>query len=83
MTDNIYKTHPKDDKNSQKNAWMSYQDDDMDMSDDDKPSETGKGKAKKKYSVIPQAVREKFIKRVLSKEVTIKEVISVFIYLTF
>lgn len=73
MTDNMYKTNPKDDKNSQKNAWMSYQDDDMDLSDDDKPSESGKGKAKKKYSVIPQAVREKFIKRVLSKEVTIKE----------
>jgi hypothetical protein len=31
-------------------------------------------KGKKKYSVIPQNVREKFIKRVLSKEVTIKEV---------
>jgi len=30
-------------------------------------------KGKKKYSVIPQSVREKFIKRVLSKEVTIKE----------
>lgn len=30
-------------------------------------------KSKKKYSVIPQSVREKFIKRVLSKEVTIKE----------
>jgi hypothetical protein len=34
------------------------------------------GKTKKKYSVIPQSVREKFIKRVLSKEVTIKEVIQ-------
>ncbi len=28
---------------------------------------------KKKYSVIPLEVREKFIKRVISREVTIKE----------
>ena len=30
-------------------------------------------KTKKKYSVITQEVREKFIKRVISREVTIKE----------
>lgn len=30
-------------------------------------------KIKKKYSVITQEVREKFIKRVISREVTIKE----------
>ena len=39
---------------------------------DDKEDHDGKGK--KKYSVIPQNIREKFIKRVLSKEVTIKDV---------
>lgn len=42
---------------------------DLDSLDDKELNDRGK----KKYSVIPQNVREKFIKRVLSKEVTIKE----------
>ncbi len=46
----------------------------IDSEDDSRYEEDDGGKGKKKYSVIPQAVREKFIKRVLSKEVTIKEV---------
>jgi hypothetical protein len=41
--------------------------------DDKKDNITGK---KRKYNVISQSVREKFIKRALSKEVTIKEVIQ-------
>ena len=45
----------------------------------DSPDSRAEGKdndnrSKKKYSVISQSIREKFIKRVLSKEVTIKEV---------
>ena len=54
--------------------------DDLDQSSDDfssddiedkKDSITGK---KRKYNLISKSVREKFIKRALSKEVTIKEV---------
>ena len=54
--------------------YKDYSRDEFD-SDNDKPSDNSKSKAKKKYSVIPQPIREKFIKRVLSKEVTIKEVL--------
>lgn len=69
-----YGDSPKDDK------FQDYQDslggdDDSGNEDDLKEDHGSGGKGKKKYSVIPQSVREKFIKRVLSKEVTIKEVI--------
>mgnify|MGYP000908330170 CR=1 FL=1 len=46
------------------------------ISPDNKSSDDfAKKKQKKKYSVITQQVREQFIKRVLSKEATIKQVI--------
>jgi len=37
------------------------------------PENESPNRSKKKYSVITQEVREKFIKRVISREVTIKE----------
>jgi hypothetical protein len=44
-----------------------------DSSDGEEKKESSGGK-KRKYNVISQNVREKFVKRALSKEVTIKEV---------
>jgi len=73
MTDNLYQNYSKDEKSSQKSGWTPYIEDDENQSEEDRPMEETKGKSKKKYSVIPQNIREKFIKRVLSKEVTIKE----------
>jgi hypothetical protein len=82
MNDNFHKGSIKQERPS-----YSYEDtpndndNDLDAdSDSGTPESRGNdkdhdGKGKKKYSVIPQSVREKFIKRVLSKEVTIKEVI--------
>ena len=75
MSDNSYPGSAKDDKyNDYQNSFKDVDDSDNDNDDDRDESRGGKGK--KKYSVIPQAVREKFIKRVMSKEVTIKEVCS-------
>jgi len=70
MSDNSYPGSAKDDKYN--DYQSSFKDVDDSDNDDDGREERG-GKGKKKYSVIPQAVREKFIKRVMSKEVTIKE----------
>lgn len=62
--------------------------DDLDQSSDEssdnemedkKDNITGK---KRKYNVISQSVREKFIKRALSKEVTIKEVEPLSLFIT-
>ena len=39
------------------------------------PNNSENSKLTKKYSVIPKNIREKFIDRVMSREVTIKEVI--------
>jgi hypothetical protein len=75
MSDNSYDEagSPKDDKFQDYQG--SFKDDDESGGEDDGPESVHDGKqGKKKYSVIPQSVREKFIKRVLSKEVTIKEV---------
>lgn len=47
-----------------------------DSGNKDTSSERGNRKAKKKYSVITQQVREQFINKVLSKEATIKQVIE-------
>ena len=71
MSDNSYPGSAKDDKfNDYQNSFKDVDDSD----EDDNNHDDRGGKGKKKYSVIPQAVREKFIKRVMSKEVTIKEV---------
>lgn len=72
-SDNSYDDSPKDDKFQ--DFPDSLKDEDSGDELDDKDPKNSGGKGKKKYSVIPQAVREKFIKRVMSKEVTIKEVI--------
>lgn len=72
-SENSYDDSPKDEKFQ--DFHDSLKDEDSGDEGDDNPKGSG-GKGKKKYSVIPQAVREKFIKRVMSKEVTIKEVIS-------
>lgn len=77
---NSYPGSVKDDKFNEYPA--SYRDDEDSGNEDDGKDERG-GKGKKKYSVIPQTVREKFIKRVLSKEVTIKEVNTRLISLTY
>lgn len=69
MNDNFHKREDK----------MIYNyDDTPGDNESDSPDSRGDGKDsenrnKKKYSVISQSIREKFIKRVLSKEVTIKE----------
>jgi len=75
MSDNLYKNYVKEERNSSKNIWTPYDNNESEnsVSDEDRQDDSPKGKSKKKYSVISQAVREKFIKRVLSKEVTIKE----------
>jgi len=75
MSDNLYKNYVKEERNSQKNIWTPYDNNESEnsASEEDHHEDSPKGKSKKKYSVISQAVREKFIKRVLSKEVTIKE----------
>lgn len=70
-SENSYGESPKDDKFQ--DYPVDFNDDDSGNEDDGKDAKNSGGKGKKKYSVIPQAVREKFIKRVLSKEVTIKE----------
>jgi transposase-like protein len=71
MSDNSYPGSAKDDK--YQDYQNSFKDDDSGNEDDIKEPRGSGSKGKKKYSVIPQSVREKFIKRVLSKEVTIKE----------
>ncbi len=70
---NSYPGSAKDDK--YQDYHNSFKDDDDDSCNDDDGRDDQGGKGKKKYSVIPQEVREKFIERVLSKQVTIKEVI--------
>ena len=72
MSDNSLSGSAKDDKFQDYQA--SFRDDESIGDDDPRETRSSGGKGKKKYSVIPQSVREKFIKRVLSKEVTIKEV---------
>ncbi len=74
MTDNLFLNYAKDDNSSQKSGWTPVMDEEDNQSEENRPLNDSKGKSKKKYSVIPQSVREKFINRVLSKEVTIKEV---------
>lgn len=69
-SENSYDDSPKDEKFQ--DFPDSLKDEDSGDEGDDNVKGSG-GKGKKKYSVIPQAVREKFIKRVMSKEVTIKE----------
>ncbi len=74
MNDNFHKMSM-DDKHV-----FQYEDTPNDNESDSPDSSRNDGnqfehKSKKKYSVIPQNIREKFISRVLSKEVTIKEVI--------
>lgn len=72
MSENSYDAgSPRDDKFQDYQG--SFKDDESGAEDDALESVSGGNKGKKKYSVIPQSVREKFIKRVLSKEVTIKE----------
>jgi transposase-like protein len=72
MNDNFHKGAVKEER-----QIYSYDDSPNDDGSDSGESRGDEGrddhKSKKKYSVIPQSVREKFIKRVLSKEVTIKE----------
>jgi len=77
---NSYPESVKDDKFQE--YPPSFKDEDESGNEDDLKDERG-GKGKKKYSVIPQSVREKFIKRVLSKEVTIKEVTIKMIYFSY
>lgn len=72
MSDNFHKGSIKEER-----QIYEYDDSANENESDSEDSREGKEsehRSKKKYSVIPQSVREKFIKRVLSKEVTIKEV---------
>lgn len=75
MNNNFHKVSVKEER-----PIYGYEDtpnnEDSESQDSPNDAREADNKSKKKYSVISQAVREKFIKRVLSKEVTIKEVLS-------
>jgi hypothetical protein len=71
MNNNFHKGSVKEERSIY--GYEDTPDDHASESEDTPDDRDNDNKSKKKYSVIPQAVREKFIKRVLSKEVTIKE----------
>jgi len=71
MSDNFHKGAIKEER--QIYEYDDSADENDSGSEDSRDGKESEHRSKKKYSVIPQSVREKFIKRVLSKEVTIKE----------